>query len=269
MMTTRIKFLLLLSVLALLPACATIQKKDPMMTLPPTRFMTPVSHSPTSANITRAEADLAFLNVNDPWGPMNRNIYAFNAMFDRAIFLPATELYTTVLPTPVRKGVSNTINNMNELNAILNSSLQGRGEKALRSCYRVLINSTFGILGIFDVATGWGIERVVTSTADTLGVWGIGDGPYVVLPLFGPSNVRDSVGLAADSALLWVETVQLYDLLKIKDGRTLIGAVDATIRGLNLRANTPFRYYQTGSPFEYDLIRFLYSTKRKLDIEKQ
>ncbi|SMF04439.1 MlaA family lipoprotein [Desulfovibrio gilichinskyi] len=267
-MTTRIKLLLLTVVLALLPACATIQKDDPMMTLPPTRFMTPVSHSPTSANIAREEADLGFLDVYDPWGPMNRNIYAFNAIFDRIIFLPATDLYTTVLPTPVRKGVSNTINNMNELNAILNSSLQGRGEKALRSCYRVIINSTFGILGIFDVATGWGIERVVTSTADTLGVWGIGDGPYVVLPLFGPSNVRDSVGLAADSALLWVETVQLYNLLQIKDGRTLIGAVDTTIRGLNLRANTPFKYYQTGSPFEYDLIRFLYSTKRKLDIEK-
>ncbi|WP_031480267.1 MlaA family lipoprotein [Maridesulfovibrio frigidus] len=269
MMSPQFKYLLLLFALLLIPSCATINKEDPDMTLSPTGFMTPVSHAPSPTNIMRKEADLEFLDVYDPWGPMNRHVYSFNAEFDRAVYLPTLELYTTVLPTPVRKGVTNAVNNLNEVNSIINSTLQGRGEKLLRSCYRLIINSTVGILGILDVAEGWGIQRVITSTADTLGVWGISPGPYVVLPLFGPSSVRDAAGLAGDSALLWAEMNFVYDVLGVTDGRTLIGAGEATIRGLNLRAQQPFRYYQTGSPFEYDLVRFLYSTKRELDIEKQ
>ncbi|SDK91029.1 phospholipid-binding lipoprotein MlaA [Maridesulfovibrio ferrireducens] len=269
MMNTTIKYVMVLCLFLLIPSCATIKKEAPDMTLPPTGFMTPVSHAPTPTNIMRKEADLEFLDVYDPWDAMNRNIYSFNAQFDRAIYIPAVNIYTTVLPKPVRKGVTNAVNNLNEVNVILNSSLQGRGEKVLRSFYRLLLNSTFGILGIMDVADDWGIKRVVTSTADTLGVWGMGPGPYVVLPLFGPSSVRDSAGLAGDSALLWVQMNYVYDILGVKEGRTLIGAGEATIRGLNLRSKVPFRYYQTGSPFEYDLVRFLYSTKRELDIEKQ
>lgn len=94
-------------------------------------------------------------------------------------------------------------------------------------------------------------------------------GPYVVLPLLGPSSVRDSGGALGDFALLFYEMNYVYDLAGVTDGRTAIAMGESTIRGLDLRANVPFRYYQTGSPFEYDLIRFLYSKKRELDMERE
>lgn len=253
----------------LVQGCATISKEDPSLTLKPQGFIAPVSHAPLKGKTKSKDAALDFLEIYDPWDSMNRHIYSFNARFDRAIYIPAVDVYTTVLPSPVRKGVTNAVNNLNEVKSFTNGILQFNCGKTARAFSRFLINSSIGLLGIFDVATMWDLKSMETGFADTLGVWGVPPGPYVVLPLLGPSNVRDTGGSLGDFALLWYEMNWVYDLAGVKEGRTAIGIGESTIRGLNLRANVPFRYYQTGSPFEYDLIRFLYSKKRELDMERE
>ncbi|WP_432735362.1 MlaA family lipoprotein [Maridesulfovibrio sp. FT414] len=254
--------------LLLSAGCATINKTDPDLSLAPRGFIAPVSRVPTTAANIKKEADLDFLEVYDPWGAMNRNIYSFNARFDRAIYIPAVDVYTTIFPSPVRKGVTNAINNLNEVKSFTNGILQVSGKRTFTAFSRFVINSSIGLLGILDVATDMGLPSRETGFADTLGVWGAPAGQYLVLPFLGPSNVRDTVGYTGDFALLWYEMNWVYDLAGVQEGRTAIGIGEATIRGLNMRANVPFRYYQTGSPFEYDLIRFLYAKKRDLDIEK-
>ncbi|WP_421900884.1 MlaA family lipoprotein [Maridesulfovibrio sp.] len=253
----------------LLQGCATISKNDPSLTLKPQGFIAPVSHAPRAGQAQGKDADLDFLEVYDPWDSMNRHFYSFNARFDRAIYLPAVDVYTTVLPSPVRKGVTNAVNNLNEVKSFTNGILQFNGGKTARAFSRFVINSSVGLLGIFDVATMWDLKRKETGFADTLGVWGVPPGPYVVLPILGPSSVRDSGGSLGDFALLWYEMNFVYDLAGVEEGRTAIGIGESTIRGLDLRANVPFRYYQTGSPFEYDLVRFLYTKKRELDMERE
>ncbi|WP_320009311.1 VacJ family lipoprotein [Maridesulfovibrio sp.] len=263
------KLFCLMLLCLLLPGCATIIKDDPSLKLKPQGFIAPVSHAPYRGKANIKEAELDFLNVYDPWDPMNRYIYSFNARFDRAIYIPAMDIYTTVLPLPVRHGVNNAINNLNEVKSFTNGILQFNGHKVGRAFSRFLINSSIGVLGIFDVASMWDLKKMETGFADTLGVWGVPPGPYVVLPLLGPSSVRDSGGALGDFALLYYEMNYLYDLAGVTDGRTEIAIGESIIRGLNLRANVPFRYYQTGSPFEYDMIRFLYSKKRELDMERE
>lgn len=267
-MRVAVKHIILLLALMLISGCATINKIDPDLALAPQGFIAPVSRAPVTTANRAKEADLEFLDVYDPWSPMNRYIYSFNAQFDRAIYLPAVDIYTTLLPGFVRKGVSNAINNLNEVKSFTNGILQASGDRIFTALSRFLINSSLGVLGVMDVATDLGLGSKETGFADTLGIWGIPPGPYTVLPFLGPSNVRDTVGWTGDFALLWYEMNWVYDLAGVKEGRTAIGIGEATIRGLNLRANVPFRYYQTGSPFEYDLIRFLYSKKRELDLEK-
>lgn len=262
---------LLFCLCLLLSACATISKEAPSLTLAPSGFKAPVSripHVPGETNGTGApQADLGFLEVDDPWQPLNRNIYEFNARFDRAVYLPAVKGYETVVPYPVRKGASNVISNLNEVPTLLNSTLQGNGNRMLRAVSRFALNSTFGFLGLLDVASGWGLHPNHTGVGDTLGVWGVDPGPYFVIPILGPSNVRDTAGEAGDFALLWLEMKYVYDLLDVQDRRTTAYA-EFTVRALNKRANIPFRYHQTGSPFEYELIRFLYTKKRELDVQK-
>ncbi|WP_415712767.1 VacJ family lipoprotein [Maridesulfovibrio sp.] len=262
------KLLCLMMLCLLLPGCATIIKEDPSLTLKPQGFIAPVSRAPIEGKETKLAA-LHFLDVYDPWDSMNRHIYSFNARFDRAIYLPAVDVYTTILPPPVRDGVTNAVNNLNEVKSFTNGILQFNGEKTGRAFSRFVINSSIGLLGIFDIASMWNLKSMETGFADTLSVWGVPPGPYVVLPILGPSNVRDSGGALGDFALLWYEMNWVYDLAGVTDGRTAIGIGESTIRGLNLRANVPFRYYQTGSPFEYDMVRFLYTKKRELDMERE
>ncbi|NDV25190.1 VacJ family lipoprotein [Desulfovibrio sp. JC010] len=266
MMRRLFSFMLLL---LLLQGCATISREDPSLTLKPQGFIAPVSRAPLKGMTKSKEANLDFLDVYDPWDSMNRHIYSFNARFDRSIYLPAVDVYTTVLPSPVRKSVTNAVNNLNEVKSFTNGILQFSGDKTARAFTRFVINSSIGLLGIFDVASMWDLKSMETGFADTLGVWGVPPGPYVVLPLMGPSSVRDTGGSLGDFALLWYEMNWVYDLAGVTDGRTAIGIGESTVRGLNLRANVPFRYYQTGSPFEYDMVRFLYSKKRELDMQRE
>lgn len=134
----------------------------------------------------------------DPLEPLNRGIYRFNDGVDTVLLKPAAEIYQGVVPSLVRTGVNNVFANLNDVIVALNNLLQGKFHSALSDASRVLVNTTVGILGIFDVATPVGLEKHDEDFGQTLGWWGIGDGPYLVLPFLGPSNARDTVGRVGD-----------------------------------------------------------------------
>ena len=134
----------------------------------------------------------------DPLEPLNRGIYQFNDGVDTVLLKPAAEIYQGVVPSLVRTGVNNVFANLNDVIVALNNLLQGKFHSALSDASRVLVNTTVGLLGIFDVATPVGLEKHDEDFGQTLGWWGIGDGPYLVLPFLGPSNARDTVGRVGD-----------------------------------------------------------------------
>ncbi len=134
----------------------------------------------------------------DPLEPVNRQVHAFNDGFDRAIFRPIARGYQKVTPDPVQQGIGNFFSNLGEITVFANSILQAKGRKATATTLRFAFNSTFGLLGVLDLA-GWiGLEKQDEDFGQTLGYWGLGPGPYVVLPFLGPSSVRDTSGMLVD-----------------------------------------------------------------------
>jgi len=134
----------------------------------------------------------------DPFESMNRAVFTFNENADEYVIKPVAEAYQFVLPDFVRTGVTNFFSNIGDVFVAVNNLLQGKPGNAANDIGRFLVNSTIGILGLFDVATEAGLEKNKEDFGQTLGVWGVPSGPYVVLPLFGPSSVRDTAGLALD-----------------------------------------------------------------------
>ena len=133
----------------------------------------------------------------DPLEPMNRAIYKFNDTTDKAVLKPVAQGYKSVVPSPIRTSVTNFFSNIDDLFVVANNLLQFKFNDAASDVGRIITNTTFGVGGIFDVATGWGMEKHNEDFGQTLGHWGVGDGPFLMLPFLGPSNVRDSVGLLA------------------------------------------------------------------------
>jgi phospholipid-binding lipoprotein MlaA len=137
-------------------------------------------------------------NPRDPMEPMNRAFYSFNDGVDNALLKPIAEGYRAVLPSFARTGVSNFFSNINDVLIALNNLLQGKIVNAISDLGRVVVNTTIGVLGLMDPATEIGLEKHNEDFGQTLGYWGIGDGAYLVIPLLGPSNVRDAVGKVVD-----------------------------------------------------------------------
>ncbi len=140
-------------------------------------------------------------NARDPIEPVNRAIYHFNDGLDKAVLKPVAEAYREVLPQFVRTGVSNFFSNINDVLIALNNLLQGKLPDAISDAGRVVVNTTVGLLGVLDVATEFGLEKHNEDFGQTLGRWGFGDGPYLVLPLLGPSNMRDALARIVDYRL--------------------------------------------------------------------
>ncbi len=135
----------------------------------------------------------------DPIEGFNRAMFNFNEGLDNALFKPVAKGYRAVVPGPVDKGVSNFFGNINDVVTAVNGLLQFEVKQGGSDIARVLINSTIGIFGLFDVATGMGFKKHNEDFGQTLGRWGVGNGPYLVLPLLGPSTVRDTIGFAVDN----------------------------------------------------------------------
>ena len=145
----------------------------------------------------------------DPLEKVNRKIFAFNEAADKYVLAPVARGYRAVLPDPVETGIGNFFSNLGEVSVVANDLLQGKFVAAGRDSVRFLLNSTGGLLGFVDVATRAGLEKNNESWGQTFGVWGIGEGPYLVLPLIGPANARSFVGQLTNSAL--TDPIQYID----------------------------------------------------------
>jgi len=136
---------------------------------------------------------------DDPWESFNRPIFTFNDTLDTYALKPLAQGYQYVTPDPVEDGVSNFFGNLGDVKNLANDLLQGKFEEAGVDTARVLFNSTFGLFGLFDVASKMDLKRSEEDFGQTLGSWGLDSGPYVVLPLLGPSSVRDAFGKIPDT----------------------------------------------------------------------
>ncbi|MEP7156895.1 MAG: VacJ family lipoprotein [Betaproteobacteria bacterium] len=143
----------------------------------------------------------------DPLEGLNRGTYAVNDALDRAILKPVAKGYETVTPQFVRSGVRNVFTNLGDVSVAVNNLLQGKPAEAASDAGRFLVNSTVGVLGLFDVASPMGLEKHDEDFGQTLGKWGVGTGPYLVIPLLGPSTLRDVTGRGVDSQLGWARQV--------------------------------------------------------------
>jgi len=138
--------------------------------------------------------------VADPWEPFNRSIFAFNQELDAGLIYPLTSAYVGLVPSLVRQGVTNFFNNAEDLWSAVNNLLQGKIEQSIAMSFRFAWNTVFGWAGVLDLATELGIERTPEDFGQTLAVWGMPPGNFLMLPFFGPSTVRDALGLPLDIA---------------------------------------------------------------------
>jgi phospholipid-binding lipoprotein MlaA len=208
--------------------------------------------------------DQRFAEVADPWEGFNRDMYRFNFYLDKYFLLPVLHGYEYVAPVFVQDRVSNFYNNIAEIRNLTNSVFQAKGKESLTTLGRFVTNSTLGIGGLFDPATSFGLARHDQDFGKTLGYWGASSGPYIVLPFFGPSSVRDTSGLAVDSSIMY----GIYTATGPFDatGQSLaISAGVKTLEGVDMRRQQGFRYYESGYPFEYYMVRFIYHEKRELE----
>ncbi|HEX5125299.1 MAG TPA: VacJ family lipoprotein [Rhodocyclaceae bacterium] len=170
-------------------------------------------------------------NPKDPLEPLNRKVFAFNDELDTHVLRPIATGYVNVTPLPARVGTSNFFGNLEDVWIGVNNLLQGKPGDAASDAGRFLVNSTVGILGFFDVASELGIEKHDEDFGQTLGRWGVGNGPYLVLPFFGPRTLRDTGGLIVDSYASPLGAIQdipvrnsVRGLKVVNDRANLLGA---------------------------------------------
>lgn len=194
----------------------------------------------------------------DPLEPLNRAVFDFNEASDRVFMKPVAEAYTKVTPVPLRTAINNFFGNLQDLVSFANDLLQGKGTKAGDDFARVALNSSFGLLGFIDIASAAGIERGDEDFGQTLGAWGVGSGPYLVLPFFGPSTLRDGAGLVADS--------QMHPLGQVESVRERNSAT--ALRLVNARANllAAEKLLDQAALDKYTFLRGAYLQRRQYQI---
>lgn len=201
--------------------------------------------------------------VYDPAEPVNRAVHGLNKGLDTVALRPASKVYGTVVPEPLRQGVSNVADTLSLPSVMLNQVLQGRIGEATTNSLRLAVNATAGLAGLVDVASVLGMPKTDADFGETLAVWGVGEGPYVELPLKGPSTLRDAFGYGVDLATDPVNN--LFD----GDDRTAV-----TVTGALSRLNSRYRYSDTvdsllyESADSYAQLRLLYLQNRRHQIAK-
>ena len=193
------------------------------------------SHAGMAALVALALAGCATPGTGDPRDPLeplNRGIYEINDAVDRAVIRPVAEVYTAVVPDPARTGVSNFFGNLYDYWNAINNLLQGKVGAAVSDVGRIALNTTVGLLGFVDVASRVGLDKSDEDLGQTLGWWGIGHGPYLVIPLLGPSSLRDGAGtitqIVLDPQTRWIDDDPtmwgLWGLRLINNRANLLGA---------------------------------------------
>jgi len=206
-------------------------------------------------------------DVSDPLEGLNRKVFAFNEAADKTVIGPVADGYVAVTPGFVRSGVSNAMANLNSPVILANDILQGAPGRASNTGLRFIVNSTIGLVGLWDAAAHFGIEGHTEDFGQTLAVWGVGDGPFLVLPFLGPSNLRDFAGLGVDTALdplTWTEFSDgdaREDLdVVIQTSRTVLGALHARVA-----LDDQFETLRE-QPEPYVALKRIYKSQREADI---
>jgi phospholipid-binding lipoprotein MlaA len=195
----------------------------------------------------------------DPYEKYNRKVFAFNDAVDTHALKPAATAYKRVLPGVVQTGVNNFFYNLSDVWSSANNLMQGKGERGLSDMTRVVINSTFGLAGLLDIATDAGLPRHTEDFGQTLGYWGVPPGPYVMLPLLGPSTLRDTVGLPLDIAAdPWGYGVTS----RVRNLGTVLRVVDQ--RAVLLDASTLLEAAALGDRYEFIRDGYLQQRKSKV-----
>lgn len=164
---------------------------------------------------------------SDPWEGFNRNLYAVHDSVDQAVLEPVARGYRAITPRPVRRGVLNFLRNLRGPVIFVNDVLQGEIGRAGTTAARFGVNTTVGIAGVFDPATNIGLERHDEDFGQTLAVWGVDSGPYIFVPLLGPTTVRDGAGRIVDIALDPLTWAEFDDADSVRAGRTILTGVAA------------------------------------------
>ncbi len=221
--------------------------------------------SSSTQTVGGAQEEGIFGPDNDPLEFVNRFTFAFNDMVDTMILQPAAATYRFLVPVPVQNGIRNVLRNLNGPVILANDLLQGEFDRAGDTFMRFLINSTIGLAGIFDVASDWGYEYHDEDFGQTLGSWGVGEGFYLVLPILGPSNLRDGVGIVVDSYMdPWPYVIDYYDLVSddsidwISIGRRGLEGLDTRARNIEVIENI-----KKDAVDYYARIRTLYTQNRR------
>jgi phospholipid-binding lipoprotein MlaA len=194
---------------------------------------------------------------HDPWEPLNRSLFRLNEAVDKVSLKPIARGYRKVIPSPVRQGVTNFSRNLLMPTSSLNSFLQGKPAQGVNLLGRFVINSTFGIGGIFDVASKRGLEGRIEDFGQTAAVWGVPDGPFVMIPFLGPQTLRDAVLLPLT---IVTDPLYHYDVSSVRDRVYFL-------RLINLRANVlPLEDLMKDSKDRYVTLRETYLQNRRFEI---
>ena len=226
-------------------------------------FKQPLSQLKFNPGLDQREFERSTLNaleIYDPLESWNRRVYHFNYRFDEWVFLPVVDGYRYVTPGFVQKGVSNFFGNLGDVPNLLNAALQLKGKRALNTTGRLLLNTTLGVAGLWDPATLMGLPKQREDFGQTLGFYGTPAGPYLMLPILGPSNLRDTGGLVVDFTA--EQQINFLNVAEVSSNHPEI----TVLKVVDQRSTTAFRYGQLNSPFEYEKIRFFYTESRKLQI---
>jgi phospholipid-binding lipoprotein MlaA len=194
----------------------------------------------------------------DPLEPLNRGVTRFNDAVDDALLKPAATVYREVTPSPVRTGVSNFFGNLGDVWSLVNHVLQLKGQAAMETYMRLGVNTVFGFAGVLDIASEIGLERRTEDFGQTLGRWGVPPGPYLVLPLLGPSSVRDAAALRAD---VMGSVISDVDHVPTRNSLSALKAVDTRAR--LLRAG---EMLDQAALDPYTFTRDAYLQKRRNDV---
>ncbi len=224
-------------------------------------FKRPLQHLQFNPGLDQREFErstLGALNVYDPLESWNRRVYHFNYRFDEWVFLPLVDGYRYVTPNLVQSGVSNFFSNLGDIPNLLNSLLQFKGQRSMRTSARLLLNTTLGVAGLWDPASKMGLPKQREDFGQTLGFYGMPAGPYLMLPVLGPSNLRDTGGLVVDFSAK--SQINFLNVAEVSSNHPEIFVLET----IDQRSTVNFRYGQLNSPFEYEKIRYFYSESRKL-----
>jgi len=192
----------------------------------------------------------------DPLEPMNRAIHGFNEGFDRMLLKPVAQAYSTVLPSFAQTGVRNFFSNLDDVTVLANDILQFKLEQGSRDFMRLAVNSTFGLFGLLDVAGEMGLQKHNEDFGQTLGRWGVGAGPYLVLPFLGPNNFRDTAGFLVDTE--YTDLVRNYDDVSTRNPVLVLRVVSRRADLLDAK-----RAIDAAALDEYEFTRDLYLERRK------